>query len=78
MTPGGYSLSGWSVVEAIGQSISFSHDAPVLPMSEWWKQGEQAVAQVSEVPEDVLDLPVTPCVVGVLEGRQCAPNRAFC
>ena len=32
------------------------------------------MARVAELPDDNLSLPATPGVVGVLEGRQCAPN----
>jgi hypothetical protein len=32
------------------------------------------VAQVDEVLDDLLGLLVTPGAVGVLEGRQCAPD----
>ena len=42
-----------------------------------WKRGEQAMARVAEVLDDLLGLPATPGVVGVLEGRQCAPNGTF-
>jgi hypothetical protein len=38
--------------------------------------GEQAVAWVAEVLDALLGLPVTPCAVDVLEGRQCAPGDA--
>jgi hypothetical protein len=36
--------------------------------------GEEAVARVAEVFDDVLGLSVTPGAVDVLEGRQCAPK----
>ena len=35
------------------------------------------MAWMAEVPDVILRLPATPGVVGVLEGRQCAPNGAF-
>jgi hypothetical protein len=36
--------------------------------------GEQTVARLAEVLDDLLGLPVTPGVVDVLKGRQCAPG----
>lgn len=36
-----------------------------------------SVAWVAEVPDERLGLPAIPGVVGLLEGRQCAPNGAF-
>lgn len=39
--------------------------------------GEQAVAQVAEVLNDLFSQYVTPGAVDVLEARQCAPGEAL-
>ena len=46
-----------------------SFDAPVLTSPSGWKWGEQAVARVVIVLDDLFCLPVTLGVAGILEGR---------
>jgi hypothetical protein len=42
-----------------------------------WKRGEQAMAGVAEVLDDLIGLAVSPGAVDVLGDRQCAPGDAL-
>ena len=55
-------------IEAVFQSLCPSSDAPILTSPSGWKRGEQAVARVVIVVDDLFCLPVTLGAVGVLEG----------
>ena len=56
-------------IEAVSQSLGPSFEAPVLTLSSGCKRGEQAVARVVVVFDDLFGLPVPSGAVGVLEGR---------
>ena len=56
-------------MEAVFQSLGLSFDAPVLTSPSGWLQGEQAVAQVVVVLDDLFGFAVTSGAVGGLEGR---------
>ena len=56
-------------IEAVFQSLGPSFDAPVLTSPSGWQRGEQAVARVVDVLDDLYGLPVASGGVGVLEGR---------
>ena len=55
---------------ALRQKLFFRLSVPAL-------RGEQAVARVVAVLDDIFGLPVTSGAVGVLEGRQYAPGDAL-
>ena len=62
-------------IEAVFQSLGPSLDAPVLTSPSGLQRGEQAGAREVVVLDD---LPVTSGAVGVMEGRQFAPDDALC
>ena len=57
-------------IEAVFQSLGHNFDAPVLTSPSGRQLGEQAVARVAEVHDDLLGLSVTPGDVYVLKSRQ--------
>ena len=72
-----YVASSLSVlVMAVYQSDGLEIEA--IFQSLGWQRGEQAVARVVVVLDDLSGLPVTSGAVGVLEGRQFAPGDALC
>ena len=56
-------------IEAAFQCLSTSFDAQVLTSPSGWKRGEQVLARLVIVLDDLFCLPVTSGVVVVLEGR---------
>ena len=65
-------------MDAVFQSLGPSFDAPVLNSPSGWQPGEQSVARVVVVLDDLFGLPVTSGSVGVLEGRQFSSRDALC